>query len=74
MLRPKWSNWYLALFYVMGYGSLICLLSAFMMWYVNVPRPYIDKVILLGFSWILFCLAIYVSIEIFEFIWKRVCK
>lgn len=73
MLRPRWKNWYLTIFYALGIGSYVGLFSAFMGWYINEERIVLWSK---GFCLvhILLWLGIYVLTELFEFIWKRVCK
>lgn len=74
MLKPKWHNWYLTIWWLLSYGSFLFLCITFMMWYLNAAKPTIDKVVLLGFCHQLFCLTLYIMTEAFEFIWNRVCK
>lgn len=72
-LKPRWHNWYLTIFYALGFGSWFWLGTAFMGWYLN-------DINLLNFArigcliYLLLCLGIYVFTEFFELIWKRICK
>lgn len=69
-LKPRWHNMYLAIFYIIGYGSIFCLGLAFMGWFINGPELiYFGRIFCL--IHILLWLAIYVLTELVELIYKR---
>lgn len=69
-LKPRWHNIYLAIFYMLGYGSIFGLLLAFMGWYLNeIEVLYFSRIFCLVH--ILLWLGIYVLTELFELIYKR---
>lgn len=72
-LIPRWRNWYLTIFYALGYGCIFGLMLAFMGWYLNEGAVlYFSRVFTLVH--ILLWLFIYAFTEFFELIWKRICK
>ena len=72
-LIPKWRNWYLFIFYMLGYGSIFGLMLAFMGWYLNEGTClYFSRIFTLGH--IILWLFIYAFTECFELTWKRICK
>lgn len=72
-LIPKWRNWYLFIFYALGYGCVFGLILAFMSWYLNEDVAlYFSRIFTLVH--LLLWLFIYCFTEFFELVWKRICK